>query len=63
MTTSANDYRIENVQIGVINGTKKIMFSAYQRRGGAYVFVGRLSAPINTPRADLWKIADSIEQE
>lgn len=53
----ATDFRIDDVQKATINGAKKIIFSAYQRRGDAFVRIGQFSAPPRTPTRDLWKIA------
>lgn len=58
---TAADYRIEDVRAATVNGTKRILFKAFERRGNAFVHVGQFSAPARTAKRDLWKIANAAE--
>jgi hypothetical protein len=57
MTKTAADFRIEDIRAVTLNGTKKLAFKAFERKGDAFVHVGQFSAPARTAKRDLWKIA------
>lgn len=54
---TAENFRIENVQAATVNGRKVKLFSAFEQRGDAFVFLGKFSAAAKTANRDLWKIA------
>ena len=57
-TKTATDYRIEQIQKATVNGRAVKLFTAYERKGDAFVHVGQFSAPVKTANRDLWKIAE-----
>jgi hypothetical protein len=59
-TFAAADFRIEDASTVTLNGSKKIIFKAFQRKGDAFVHVGQFSAPARTAKRDLWKIAAAV---
>jgi hypothetical protein len=57
MTKSTADFRIENIQKANLNGRQVKLFTAFLKRGDAFIHHGRFSAPVKTANRDLWKIA------
>jgi hypothetical protein len=56
-TTTAADFRIENVQNVNLNGKQAKIFKAYRNAGTHFEFVGQFSAPAKTAKKSLWRIA------
>lgn len=57
MTKTSADFRIEDVRSATVNGSKKIIFKALERKGDAFVYTGQFTAPARTAKRDLWKLA------
>lgn len=55
--SNATNYRITNVQKVSWNGRKVLAFTAFQLKSGAFVCLGRFTAPGKTAKRDLWKTA------
>lgn len=55
-----SNYRIEDVQVVNYNGKDFKLFAAYRYDKGAFVYIGRLSAPWDTPHEDLWRVAEEV---
>lgn len=52
----ADSYRITDVQKVSWNGRPMLAFTAFQRKGNAFVCAGRFTASRKIARRDLWKI-------
>lgn len=58
---TAADYRIEKVQIIILNGKQVKAFHAYVKQGDAFVFQGAYTAPIRTANKNLWLIPNESD--
>lgn len=56
----ATDYRIESVELVMLNNVRVVMFKAFRKDGNRFVFHGAFSAPAKTSTKNLWKIADAV---
>lgn len=59
--TTAADFRIEQIQRATVNGRAVKLFTAYQRRGDAFVHIGKFSAPARTANKSLWQVAAAAQ--
>jgi hypothetical protein len=60
-TKTAADFRIEQVQKATVNGKQVKLFNAFEKRGDAFVHIGKFTAPAKTANKNLWQIAASAE--
>ena len=58
---TAADFRIEQIQKATVNGKAVKLFSAYEKRGDAFVHIGKFTAPAKTANKNLWEIAAAAE--
>lgn len=58
---TAADYRIEKVQIVILNGKKVKAFQSYVKQGDAFIFQGAYTAPVRTANKNLWLIANESD--
>jgi hypothetical protein len=61
--SDATNYRITDVQKVLWNGRQMLAFTAHQLKSGAFVCLGRFTAPRKTAKRDLWKIAAEAYSE
>ena len=54
---TAADFRIEQIQRATVNGKAVKIFTAYQNEEGAFVYVGKFTAPAKIANKHLWLIA------
>lgn len=60
MSLTAEDFRIEDTIVAVVNNRKVVTFKAFKRLEdgeGKFAFCGQFSAPARTAKRDLWQIA------
>ena len=60
-TKTATDFRIEQIQKATVNGKAVKLFSAFEKRGDAFVHVGKFTAPAKTANKNLWLIVAAAE--
>lgn len=60
MKLTADDFRIEDTKVAIVNNRNVVTFKAFKRLEdgeGKFAFCGQFSAPARTAKRDLWQIA------